>query len=180
MEHFIELFLELLFGFSKDSPKEMPNIEYLDNYVIKHNYRKTLSKACITLIVIINFSLLWIFIKHETRFLFLGFMILFSVLFILSIYALSFKCSINDNEIFRTNLWLFKTKVNWSDIQCIRVVENTNEKYQIIALYNQNGKCILDFNTDMDNAWYLVKTAEHLSIKIRYEKDLSLKQLNHI
>lgn len=107
-------------------------------------------------------------------------MILFAILFALSIYAISFKCYINDNEIVRTYLCIFKNKVKWNDIQCIRVVENTNEKHQIIALYNQNGKCILDFNTDMDNAWYLLKTSEHLSIQIKYEKDLSLKQLAHL
>ena len=107
MEHFIELFLEFLFGFSKNSPEKMPNIKYLDNYVIKHNFKKTFTKVCITLIIIIVFSLLWIFIKHETRFLFLGFMILFAILFALSIYAISFKCYINDNEIVRTYLWIF-------------------------------------------------------------------------
>lgn len=180
MEHFVELFLEILFGFSKDSPERMPKIEYLDNYVIKHNYKKTLAKVCITLFIIIVFSLLWIFIKHETWLLFAIFMFLGTILFVLSIFAFSFRCDVNENEILRTNLWLFKTKVKWNDIQCIRVVKYTNEKHQIIALYNQNGKCLLDFNTDMDNAWYLVKTAEHLSIQIRYEKDLSFKQLSHI
>ena len=43
MEHFIELFLEFLFGFSKNSPEKMPNIKYLDNYVIKHNFKKNLT-----------------------------------------------------------------------------------------------------------------------------------------
>jgi len=32
----------------------------------------------------------------------------------------------------------------------------------------------------MENVWYIVKMAEHKSINIKYEKDLSIKQLSHL
>ena len=62
----------------------------------------------------------------------------------------------------------------------MRVVEQTNEKSVIIALYNQTGKCVIDFNTDMENAWYIVKMAEQKEIEIKNEKDLTIKQLAHL
>ena len=50
----------------------------------------------------------------------------------------------------------------------------------IIAIYNEEGKCVIDVNTDMDNAWYVVKMAEVKGITIKGEKDLSLKQISHL
>ena len=62
----------------------------------------------------------------------------------------------------------------------MRVVEETNEKNVIIALYDQTSKCVIDFNTDIENVWYIVKMAERKSINIKHEKDLSIKQLLHL
>ena len=72
MEHFFELVLELLFGLAKDTPEKMPEIEYREHFLIKHPRKKALVRICTTLTLIIVFSLFWIFIKHETRYLFLG------------------------------------------------------------------------------------------------------------
>lgn len=126
------------------------------------------------------FSFLWIFIKHETRYLFAVFVGLGIILFALSLFEFSFKCDIDDTKISRSFFWLFQRKIKWQDIFCVRVVEQTNEKSVIIALYNQTGKCVIDFNTDMENAWYVVKMAEQKGIEVRNEKDLTLKQLAHL
>ena len=75
---------------------------------------------------------------------------------------------------------MFKKQLHWSRVQCIRVVEKTEEKSVIIAIYDESGKCIIDLNTDMENAWYVVKMAEEKSIVIKHEKDLSLKQISHL
>ena len=102
------------------------------------------------------------------------------ILFALSLFAFSFKCDIDDTKISRSFFWMFRKKTKWQDILCVRVVEQTNEKSVIIALYNQTGKCVIDFNTDMENAWYVVKMAEQKGIEVRNEKDLTLKQLAHL
>ena len=99
------------------------------------------------------------------------------VLLALFVYEFSFRCYVNDVEISRKLLGIFKKKIKWQDLRCVRVVEQTNERTVVIALYDQTGKCIMDFNTDMENTWYIVKTAEHKAISIKHEKDLSIKQL---
>ena len=180
MEHFVELILELLFGLAKDAPDKKPEIEYVDNFIVKHPRKKTIARICATLIIVALFSILWIFIKHETRYLFAVFVGLGIILFALSLFAFSFKCDIDDTKISRSFFWMFRKKTKWQDILCVRVVEQTNEKSVIIALYDQTGKCIIDFNTDMENAWYVVKMAEQKGIEVRNEKDLTLKQLAHL
>lgn len=177
MKHLIELILELLFGIIKDSPEKMPEIEFKEHFIIKYNSKKTIARICASLIVIIIFSSLWFLIKYETRILFAIFVFLGTVLLALSVYTFSFVCYVSDKEISRKFLLIFSKKIKWNDIQCVRVVEQSNEKTVTIALYNQIGKCIIDFNTDMENAWYVIKMAEHLSIFIKYDKDLSIKQL---
>ena len=180
MEHFVELILELLFGLAKDAPDKKPEIEYVDHFIVKHPRKKTIARICATLIIVAIFSILWIFIKRETRYLFAVFVGLGIILFALSLFAFSFKCDIDDTKISRSFFWLFQKKIKWQDILCVRVVEQTNEKSVIIALYNQTGKCVIDFNTDMENAWYVVKMAEQKGIEVRNEKDLTLKQLAHL
>lgn len=179
MEHFVELILELLFGIGKHSPEQMPDIEFKEHFTVRYKRKQTIAKICASLFVIIIFSLLWFVIKHETRILFAVFVFLGAIIFALSIYTFSFVCRINDHEISRRFLLIFSKKIKWCNVQCVRVVEKSNEKAIIIAIYNQIGKCVIDFNTDMENAWYIVKMAEHLSIEIKYDKDLSIKQLTH-
>ena len=180
MDHLVEFVLELLFGLAKDIPDKKPEMEYIDHFIVKHPRRKTVSRICATLIIVVVFYFLWILIKHETRYLFAIFVGLGIMLFALSLFAVSFKCDIDDTEISRSSFWLFQKKIKWQDILCVRVVEQTNEKGVIIALYNQTGKCVIDFNTDMENVWYIVKMAEQKEIEIRNEKDLTLKQLAHL
>ena len=180
MEYFVELILELLFGLAKDAPDKKPEIEYVDNFIVKHPRKKTIARICATLIIVALFSILWIFIKHETRYLFAVFVGLGIILFALSLFAFSFKCDIDDTKMSRSYFWLFQKKIKWQDILCVRVVEQTNEKSVIIALYNQTGKCVIDFNTDMENAWYIVKMAEQKEIELENEKDLTIKQLAHL
>ena len=180
MEHFVELILELLFGLAKDTPDKKPEIEYVGHFIIKHPRKKTIARICATLIIVALFSILWVFIKHEIRYLFAVFVGLGIILFALSLFAFSFKCDIDDTKISRSFFWMFRKKTKWQDILCVRVVEQTNEKSVIIALYNQTGKCVIDFNTDMENAWYVVKMAEQKGIEVRNEKDLTLKQLAHL
>ena len=180
MGYFVELVLELLFGLVKDSPDKMPSVCYIDNFVIRHSRKKILVRICATLVSIGVFSMLWLLVKNEARYLFVMFAVLGFILLALSVFSFSFECYVNDVVISRNILWISKKKIQWQDIQCVRVVEQTNDKAVIIALYDQTGKCVIDFNTDMENSWYIVKMAEHKSINIKHEKDLSIKQLSHL
>ena len=171
MGHFVELVLEFLFGLAKDSPDKMPSVNYIDSFVIRHPRKKTLVRICATLVLIVVFSVLWFLVKHETRFLFVIFAVLGFILLALSVFSFSFECYVNDIIISRNILWISKKKILWKDIKCVRVVEKTNEKAVIIALYDQIGKSVIDFNTDMENVWYIVKMAQHKSINIKYEKN---------
>ena len=90
------------------------------------------------------------------------------------------RCSVTE-ILLKSSYWgLLKKQFPWSAVRCVRVVEKTEEKSVIIAVYDESGKCVIDLNTDMENAWYVVKMAEEKSIIIHYEKDLSLKQISHL
>lgn len=180
MGHFVELMLELLFGLAKGSPEKMPEIGYLDRFVIRHPFKKTMARVCACLCVIAVFSVLWVLIKQETRYLFVMFALLGVILLFLSLFAGSFRCEVNEAQLSRTFFWIFKKQLKWQDVLCVRVVEQTNEKTVIIALYDRTGKCVMDFHTDMENVWYIVKMAERKAICIRHEKDLSVKQLDRL
>ncbi|MBQ8404868.1 MAG: hypothetical protein IJX55_10695 [Clostridia bacterium] len=180
MEHFFELVFELLFGLAKNQPDKMPEIEYLSHFTVRHPFKKTLARICATLVWIVVFSLLWIFIKHETRFLYAFFVFSGIILLVLSLIAVSFKCTVDEEELYLSSCGVFKKKLKWEDVMCVRTVENKDESAVIIALYDRNGKCAMDFNTEMQNAWYIIKMAEHKNIEIKNEKDLSLKQLRHL
>lgn len=181
MENFFEAVLEVVFGLAKDKPDKMPDIEYMDDFVVKHPIKKTFMRICATLVVIVVFSLLWIFIKNEAKYLFAVFVVLGVILFILSFISFSFKCSVNEERLHRSYLCMFKREIRWEDIICVRTVEQENEKTIVIALYDHKGKkCVIDFNTDMQNAWYIVKMAERKGIEIRNEKDLTLRQISKL
>ncbi len=181
MEHFFELVAELLFGFAKHSPDKMPDdITYKPNFIVKHPKKKNIVRIFATITIIVAFTILWIIVKHETRYLFAIFVVLGLALLVLSFISFSFHCYVTESFLESGFLGLFKKKLQWNEVQCIRVIEKTDEKSVVIAIYDESCKCIIDLNTDMDNAWYIVKMAEEKNIIIKYEKDLSLKQISHL
>ena len=46
--------------------------------------------------------------------------------------------------------------------------------------YNNDKKCVLDFSSEMENVWHIVKMAEFKNIEIRNEKNLSIKQIRRL
>ena len=181
MEHLFELVTELLFGIAKHTPDKMPDdITYNPKFIVKHPIKKNIARIIATLIIIITFSLLWMIVENETRYLFVIFVVLGFALLVLSLISFSFRCSVTE-ILLESSYWgLLKKQIQWSNVRCVRVVEKTDENSVIIAIYDENGKCIIDLNTDMENAWYVVKMAEEKSITIKHEKDLSLKQISHL
>ncbi len=181
MNNFFELVAELLFVFAKHTPDKMPDdIIYKPDFVVKHPTKKNLARIFATVIIIGVFSTLWMIVEHETRYLFIVFVALGLALLVLSLISFSFRCNVTEN-ILESSYWgLLKKRLQWSNTQCVRVIEKTEEKDVIIAVYDESGKCIIDLNTDMDNAWYVVKMAEEKNIPVHKEKDLSLKQISHL
>lgn len=181
MEHFVELVAELLFGFAKHSPDQMPDdITYKPEFVVKHPTKQTIARVIASLIIIVVFSVLCLIVKDDTRFLFAIFIILSLVLLVLTLISFSFRCVVTESFLESSYWGLFRKRILWSDIRCIRVVEKTDEKGVIVAIYNENGKCVIDLNTDMNNTWYVVKMSEEKNITIKHEKNLSLKQILHL
>lgn len=181
MEHIVELVAEMLFGCAKNNPDKMPeDITYKPNFIVKHPIKKNVARILATLIIMIVFSVLWIITKDDTRFLFVGLIVLAFALLALSLIAFSFRCFVTESFLERSYWGLNKKHILWSDVQCLRVIEKTDEKRVIIAIYNKDGKCVLDLNSDMDNVWYVIKMAEQKNITIKHEKDLSLKQISYI
>ena len=182
MEHFFELIAELLFGLAKNKPDKMPDdISYNSNFIVKYPAKKTIAQIVATLVIITVFALLLIIVEDvDTQILYVIFIILSGALLILSLIAFSFRCYVTEEHI-KKNCWgLFSKHIEWDNVSCIRVVEQTDEKSVIVAIYNKDGKCVIDLNTDMDNVWYVVKMAESKSITVKHEKDLSLKQISHL
>lgn len=181
MEHIFELVAEMLFGCAKKNPDKMPeDITYKSNFIVKHPTKNNIARILATLIIMIVFSVLWIITKDDIRFLFVGLIILAFALFALSLIAFSFRCFVTESFLERSYWGLNKKHILWSDVKCISVIEKTDEKSVIIAIYKVDGKCVLDLNTDMENAWYVIKMAEQKNITIKHEKDLSLKQISHL
>ncbi len=166
---------------AKNSPDKMPeDITYKPNFIVKHPTKKNIARILASLIIMIVFSVLWTITKDDTRFLFVSFIVLAFAILALSLIAFSFRCFVSERFLERSYWGLNKKHILWSDVQCIRVIEKIDEKSVIIAIYNVDGKCVLDLNTDMENVWYVIKMAEQKNITIKHEKDLSLKQISHL
>lgn len=179
MQHFIEGILELIFGLAKDTPESMPKIEYKNSFVVKNTKKKMVMQIIASLVVAIAFSIGCLFVDLDTRILFFVFIVLLSFIALFSIDALSFRCFVNEQNLIASSFFMFKRSVSWEDIICVRKCETTNEKNVIIALYNKE-KCVLVVSTEMENAWHIVKMAEHKNIEVREEKDLTVKQMHHL
>ena len=103
MEYFFELVAELLFGFAKHSPDVMPDdITYKSNFVVKHPTKMNLARIFATITIIVVFALLWIIVEHETRYLFVIFVILGFALLVLSLISFSFHCHVTENLLERS------------------------------------------------------------------------------
>lgn len=180
MGHFIEGVLEFLFGLVKDKPDKMPEIEYKNRFVVKHNPKKIAMRIVASLILIAVFVVLCFLVDDDTRLLFSLFIGLSAFILLLSVSALSFKCVVTEESLSKTSFFIFQKTIRWKDIICVRKCGITDDKNVIIALYGNDKKCILDVSSEMQNAWYIVKMAEHKNIEIREEKDLSMKQIGKL
>lgn len=179
MKQFVEGIWELLFGPSKNAPNKMPEIEYKDSFIIKHNPKKIIMRIVLSFLVVIAFTLLFILGHNNALSSLYIFVIFVLIISGLALSTLFYRCIVTE-ETLSSKFLIFYKRINWADIICVRKCENTKDNSTFIALYNSKRKCVLDISSEMENAWYVIKMAEHKNIEIRTEKDLSLKQINQL
>lgn len=180
MEHFVEGVLELLFSFVKTKPEKCPKLDHKDTFIIQYN--KTASFIILLLLFAVGIVFLGLFflMDGDEKYLFIFFSAMFFLLLCLSVFLFSIKCCVTSEKIRKTGLFLFEKVVLWQNVVCVRKIEKTDESSVLIALYNQEGKCVLDISSDMQNAWQIIKMAEEKNIEILEEKYLSLKQISRL
>ncbi len=154
MQHFIEGILELIFGLAKDSPENMPEIEYKNSFMVKNTNKKMIMRIIASLLVAVALSVGCLFVDPDTRMLFFVFIVLLAFIALFSIDALSFRCFVNEQTLTASSFFMFKKNFSWEDIICVRKCETTDEKSVWIVLYgkdkkmrfgyfNRNGKCLV-------------------------------------
>ena len=166
MDHFIEAALEWLFGIAKDTPDDMPELNYLEAFTVKYPLSRSLGRIVLSVILTVLFSVLFGIVTHETRFLFLFFSILFSAILLLSLYTLSYRCRVDEKCLVRSTLGIFRKRLDWDKVTSVKVMKQINEKSVTIALSDGNNNYAMDFLSEMQNAWYVVKMAEVKGIAV--------------
>ncbi len=161
----------------KSKPVSIPDIEYKSKYVIKYNKSAIFAKCIISILIIALSAVCFIFTYKDTDTspIFIVFAILGIITLLPAIYANNYKCTVTEEK-----LEFNKKSFYWNEIICVRDIVTNNQHSHTIALYDKNGKCVFDCDSDMENTWCLLKTAETHGIEIRYEKDLTLKQISHL
>ncbi len=184
-EFFGELFGAIAENFfnivGKSEPDTMPELEYKSRFEVKFTAAQIFAK-CILSIAIILVTVIGFAVTHhdgETWPLFIIIGVLGILTLLHAIYASLYKYTVDEEALVYCEAFKRKT-YSWSDILCIRKVETTNQRSLTIAFYDKSGKMIFYCDTNMKNAWYLLKMSQVKCIEIREAKDLSLKQLMHL
>ena len=159
----------------------MPDIVYAERFTVKYPRERIMTRITVASVATAVFALLWLCIEGATRYLFTIFTVLSAILLLLFLFCLSFECSVTDSMIrYAYCGFLFKKEILWDSVRCVRIVERNHEKDVSIILYDRCGQETVDFHSEMENAWFIVKAAEHRGIEIRKERDLSLKELRRL
>ena len=122
----------------------------------------------------------YIFVPGDAKFLFVIFIVIFCIVLALTLFLFSIRCTVTEEYLQKSYWGSFSKRVEWRNVPFLKVVERTDNKEVIIAVYNENGKCVIDLSSEMDNAWYVVKMAEAKNIEVKHEKNLSLKQISRL
>ena len=180
MEHFIEAALELLFGLFKSEHKEQPDVDLKNEFKVYYNKTASVIFLSILFLGCALFLAASFFVGSDTKILFYIFSAPLFICFGLNLFLFSIKYDVNNEKIAKTTLLFFKKQILWDEICCVRIIEKDDDSNVIIALYNNDKKCVLDFLSEMENVWHIVKMAEFKNIEIRNEKNLSIKQIRRL
>ncbi len=159
----------------------MPDIEYKGNFVVRHKASQILAKS-IPSIAILIISIVCFILTHnseENSNIYILFIVLGAITMIPAIYASQYKCYVDEECFVFCELFKKKTFL-WSDIICARKIETKGQHSLTIALYNKGRRMIFCCDTDMRNAWHILKMVEAKNIYIKEEKELSQEEFDQV
>ena len=111
MQHFIEGILELIFGLAKDTPESMPEIEYINSFMVKNTNKKIIMRIIASLLVAFAFGIGSLFVDLDTRILFFVFIVLLVLIALFSLDALSFRCFVNEQNLTASSFFMLKKSI---------------------------------------------------------------------
>lgn len=167
MEKFIEKLISMIFGFTKDSTLKIPDINYKNEYLISLYPSKAISKIISSLIILLLSVTLWFVVGDDNKNLLFIFILLGLAFFVFAIGSVSYSCKVNDEKLVEKTFFFFKKTTYWNNITTIVKEKSNRGKCIVISLLDRDGKCLIDFSTEMKNAWYLIKTAQNKKISIK-------------
>lgn len=152
------------------TPESISELEYKDSFAVKFPTKKTVFWTVVAAIFALAFSLLAVFVRNDARFIFIVFALLSAGLLLIYLVELSYKCRVDETALCESYCGRLKKKILWENIIAVKRVEKKSGKTVNVALYDQSRKRVAEFDTNMQNAWYVLKMAERKNIKIVTEK----------
>ena len=182
MEHLVEVVMEWLFARFKGKPDSMPEIEEKETFVVRHKRSVTVAVLAVIGAFVVGCALFFLLLQQEERWIGVLIGVPAFLAFWVPAWLFSFRCTVTTESLRRSGFGWRKKEVLWSDVICVRVIEQTEQDSPsvTIAVYDRTRKCVIDVSAEMDNAWHIVKMAEKKEIEIRRESNLSLKQMNRL
>ncbi len=155
--------------------RKMPDIEYKSEFTIKYKLKLVIVLLFISFVFIAAGIAGLVYISDPDAIpLFIIALIFGTVSLITSIFIGRFRCKVDKYEL-TLQKWFFiapKT-ILWNDIERLQKSRKDDDGALRFQLYDKSGKRILTCNTDMKNAYYLLKMAENKGVKITASKELN-------
>lgn len=148
--------------------RKMPDIEYKSEFTIKYKLKLVIVLLFISFVFIAAGIAGLVYISDPDAIpLFIIALIFGTVSLITSIFIRSYRCDVDKYELrLRKCPFSSKTTIYWNDIERLQKSGKDDDGALKFQLYDKSGKRILTCNTDMKNAYYLLKMAESKRIKI--------------
>ncbi len=169
MEELIEAALEFVFSLFGVKHAEMPEVDYKDSFIIKYSTKRLVIQTCVISLFIVAFIVVFILMQDDTRFLFIIFSVCLLILLIINVINLLYRCMVNEEGFKISYCGRLSRYVSWQEVLCV-LIKQKNERIEVdIEVLDCNGRCIFDFSSNMQNAWYAVKMAEDKGLEVRHE-----------
>ncbi len=167
--------LEVLFGHHKAKSEQMPeNIAYVPSFSMRYPVGWLHFVLFVPLFAVVYFAYLGNGIGFA---LLLG--IPCAILFCGVLLQWSLRVEVGEEAVCERYMFFFRKRTLWQDVRCVRLTTQ-EDGTGFFLLYGPSGKRVTDFSSRISNFWLLVKMAEHLNIEIRWETNLTIRQMRHL
>jgi len=170
MKKFLYKILEALFDISKEGPDECPDLEYKNSFTLKYYPKKVALKFIGSALLIGFFATVWFIANPNSQLIFAILIVLSVIIIILTLHSFCYRCVITEESLKRIVFFVMRKTVYWSNVSSIKKFEHQGEKAVRFEIYNKTARCVLTFNSSMENAWYIIKMAEEKGIPIKQDK----------